>query len=319
MPKENPKSSVQRIIEINQRRKFSFGKETALVQVAGLRSAHSSMPPNQSVLLRYFPIALISCVEVFFKSAIKQLIDHGEPYLSNAQKLVEKSHYDFDVLTSLHGQVITVGDLISHHIRINNLANAISLMSEVMGEKFRDKVATAVDRWEVEIKDKEPAPIISDIDVTFKHVGETFRLRHIFCHEVAHEITMTDEEISNLIAHVSSFLQASSSLIDDTLYPDAPLTQMDMNIATADEYGKEREKLHTLIEETIQILSEKQKEKFEMANASWNRFLDASVELEGLEFEGGSMRPAIENVASTRLTKERQAQIRNLIEFKSVV
>ena len=94
---------------------------------------------------------------------------------------------------------------------------------------------------------------------------------------------------------------------------------MDMNIATADEYGREKEILRTLVEEANQILSEKQKEQFKVANASWDMFIDASVELEGLEFEGGSIRPTIENGASTRLTKERQAQIRNLIEFIRVV
>ena len=154
MSTASPKSHVQRILEGHQRERFRVGKESANVRLIALRFAYDSILPNQSELLRYFPIALISCVETFFKKAIKELVDYGEPYLSNAQSLMEKGHYNYEILTGLHGQIITIGDLISHHIRINNLTSLISIMSEVMDLKFRDKVATAVDRWIVEVEKK---------------------------------------------------------------------------------------------------------------------------------------------------------------------
>ena len=90
---------------------------------------------------------------------------------------------------------------------------------------------------------------------------------------------------------------------------------MDMNIASADDCAREKEILENLIEEARELLSEEQKEQFKIANAAWNKFLEASVEMEGLEYEGGSMQPIIENLARTGLTKQRQVQIRGLIKY----
>ena len=314
MPTENSKSHVRHILEVHQRRGFRMGRECALIRVVALKYAHDSVLPKQTELLRYFPVALISCVETFFKLAIKELIDHGDPYLRNAQKFKERWHYDYEVLTSLHGQVITIGDLISHHVRVNNLTTLIAEMSCVMGLKFENHLATSVDRYSVEVLKKEASPIISNIDKTFSQVSEVFRLRHIICHEIAYDFTTTKAEIAEFMDHISNFLHASSCLIDDTLYPDAPLTQMDINAEAANDYSGQKGILDELIGEAKEILSEKQRERFDIANAAWDKFLEASAELEGLEWEDGSMQPTVENLTRTDLTKERQVQIRKLIK-----
>ena len=45
--------------------------------------------------------------------AIKDLIDAGEPYLSNAEKPASSIKLDFSVLRAVHGKTITVGELVA--------------------------------------------------------------------------------------------------------------------------------------------------------------------------------------------------------------
>ncbi len=45
-------------------------------------------------------------------------------------------------------------------------------------------------------------------------------------------------------------------------------------------------------------------------------FLKNSVEIEGLQYEGGTIRPTIENSTATRLTKDRSEQ---LLKMKTIL
>jgi len=62
------------------------------------------------------------------------------------------------------------------------------------------------------------------------------------------------------------------------------------------------------------LIADKQIPKFREANKAWEMFFQASVEVEGLQYEGGSIRPTIENSAAARLTKERSVQVSKLID-----
>ncbi len=319
MSAASPKSHLQRIIATRAGDRIYTRKVVVFIKLYGLAKVHRSVHADQTELLPYFPIALISCIETYFKTVIKELLDHGEPYLSNSQDLIQKRHYDFELLTGLHGHKLTIGDLISYHTRINNLESLIGTISKIMGVNFKNELTSIVDRWSVEVEKNEAAPIISDPDATFKAVGETFNLRHKFCHEVLLDVTVSNEEVEGFIKHVNLFLTASDRVIDHAMYPNAPLTQAQINIATAEECARETGILDDLIEEANAVLSVKQRKQFKIANTAWGQMLEASVKAEGLEYETGSMRPQVENIARTRLTKERQTQIRNMIADMRVV
>ena len=318
------KSRVQQILEIRQRARFQYREAELNFRLNEIRRAYcdiisDQIELNQKEILRYFPITLIATTESFFRMAVKELIDQGEPYLSNAEKLVKGVQYDYEALKNMHGQVITIGDFVSHHIPINNLGHIVSNMSHLMNCDFKKKLSSVTDRWDVEVKKKPNVAIISDIEITFRCVAETFRLRHIFCHEIASGVTVIKENIDECVKHTVLFLRASNCLIGDTLFPNAPLTQAEMNKSSADDYAREKAILENLVLEAKQVLSEKQRTHLEIANTAWQKFLDASVEIEGLEYEDGSIRPTIENVAAQRFTKERQKHLRDLIAHVTAV
>ena len=122
-------------------------------------------------------------------------------------------------------------------------------------------------------------------------------------------------EIERCFEYSIIFLKASEELINQILYPNAPLTQTDINIQTHNDYTSEQENLDSLIQKLETLLSEKQLKCLVKANDFWKKYLEATVEIEGLQFEGGTMRPSIENKAAQKLLISRRKYIEQLLKY----
>lgn len=310
----NRKNIVEEILEIRARRKSDIPGGELFLRLLFVEQAYRERDKENKELLRYFPIAVVACIETYFRLAIKKLIDFGEPFLTNSQAIMPKGNVGFDALRALHGQSITIGDIISHSVSISSLSHLTSYISKLMDRDFLKEVSLVHSRWAVEVLKEQDTPIIQNADKTFKYVSKTFELRHIFCHEMASNHEIEDDVIEKCFDNSVIFLKASEELFSETLFPNAPLTQTDMNVDSAKGYKKEQEILYSLIPQVENILSEKQQLKFKEANKAWGEFFKASVKIEGLQYEGGSIRPTIENSAATRMTKERVKQVSNLLE-----
>ena len=304
---------VDEIVDVRNRLRFQMREAELFVRLRAIKDAYKKFDHGLTELLRYFPISLVACIESYFRLAMKELIDSGEPYLSNSRHLLSGERYDFEILKGLHGQTVSIGEVISHHPSINNLGQVISLMNTLMDGEFRSKICNVHDRWAVEVKKQPKQPIIKDENETFRYVEKTFELRHVFCHEIATAIEVEEEDIEKCVDHTTVFLKASDAVFSQTLHPNAPLTQTDINLASYEDYQREKALLDALLGKVTEVLSGKQKEKFRDANKAWESFVKASIEIEGLEYEGGSIRPNIEHGAATRFVRERKRQIEKLL------
>ena len=315
MKTKDGRKIIEQIQSVRSRLRFEHREAELFARLGAIESSYEGAKQGASELLRYYPTALVACVESYFRLAIKELIDSGEPYLSNSRQLLQRVGYDFDILVGLHGKTITIGEVISQHPSISSLGHVIATMDTVMGKDFRGEVATVCERWDVEVHKGPTQPIISNRDETFGHVDRTFRLRHILCHETATAIEIEREAIDNCIRHTSVFLRASDELIAQTLFPDAPLTQADMNQASYADYEREKVGMDALIQSISVVLSSKQNAQFVVANKAWQKLFKASVDIEALAYEGGSIMPTIANLASVQLVRDRKVQLERLLDF----
>lgn len=309
------RSIIQEIIEARDRRRSDLPTIELYSRLSHLQYAYEKRDENNKELLRYFPIALTACLESYFRLAIKHLIDSGDPYLSNAESLVSKGQFAFGIVKALHGKALTVGDVIAHSVSLSSLGHIASNMSSLMGIDFIEKVVSVHDRWNVEIRNQPKVPIVKDSQATYNYVAKTFDMRHIFCHETATKHVFDPAEINHCFDHTIVFLQASDEFISETLSPGAPLTQFEMNVRSAEEYQKEKAKLEQLNQKVLGLLESEHKAKYENIHKAWERFIALSVELEGMEYGRGTIRPTIENRAAARMSRERADQVVQLIDM----
>ncbi len=281
-----------------------------------LESTFSTLDQSDDELCRYFPVAVIACIESYLRMAIQELIDSGEPYLSNAQAIANATRINFEVLRAVHGKAVTVGEIVSHSIQLSRLDQLNGVMSTLIGEEFLTSLRGVTDRWRHEVMREPKSPVLSDPEKVFAQVARTFDLRHIICHEIASGFAISVPEIGECFHSCTAFLRATDELMSQTLFPNAPLTQTDMNIAA----GKSLEEATERLEESLEVLrtryAEEQVEHLNRTQRLWEEYRDSWSRLVAGERErGGSMWPMTYAGTARVLTNKRKDDVDSVIKF----
>jgi uncharacterized protein YecT (DUF1311 family) len=287
--------------------------------VAGALRLHSLNEAFRRVgsdeeLLRYFPIATIAIVEGFTRHSIRRLIDRKEGSLSTflGSQWAKDQKFDLAVLHAIAGRRISTGELIAHLLPIKSVENINTVMSAALGEPFVALLGTIQDRWSIEIEGKPPSPIISDLDAVLRTLASTFRVRHVLAHEPL-GIDMSVDEVREQLSSAAAFINAADEIVSRTINPNAPLTQMDMNIEAARSARLAEEELDGLLSQARRVIDANRIPLLDRSQDQWRQYRGTQIESEGMVFEGGSIRPMIEAGAREAVTRHRIADVRRLL------
>jgi uncharacterized protein YecT (DUF1311 family) len=305
---------IQEIADIRQRRRFGSAMSELTIRLFALEDAFKKHGGAESELIRYFPVALIACVEGYVRMVIKDLVDSGEPYLTNAEKPASSLKLDFSLLRAVHGKAVTVGELVAHGVPLSRLEHIEGVLSSLLGKGFLDALRTTTDRWAHEVKGEPATPILAHPDSVFSDVAKTFELRHIICHEIASAYEIETKQVAQCFESCVSFLRATDELISETLHPGAPLTQTDMNIAAGKSLVEKEQMLGEAIAALKARLDAAETAAFEEAQQRWEHYRDAwaSFVADALA-AGGSIWPMIRS-KTEKATVERR--IEEVKQFK---
>lgn len=95
-------------------------------------------------------------------------------------------------------------------------------------------------------------------------------------------------------------------------------TQLEMNACAANEYQREDAKLNEYYKELAGKLGPSEKERLKAAQRAWIKFRDLQCELEASRYEGGSIRPLVRSSCLAQVTKQRNEDLRRMIEDASL-
>lgn len=301
---------IQEISEIRQRRQFGSAMAELPLRLFALEEAFKKHDKSESELIRYFPVALIACIEGYFRMAIKDLIDAGDPYLSNAEKPASSIKLDFSVLRAVHGKTITVGELVAHGVQLSRLEHLEAIVSNLVGTGFLQALRTMTDRWAYEVKGEPAAPILANPDKVFADVARTFELRHIICHEIASAYEIESEEIERCFESCVAFLKATDEFVSETIHPGAPLTQTDMNIAAGQSLDERRKQLEDAVANFRSRLDTAELTAFDDSQEKWQTYCDAWADfVAGERASGGTIWPLIYAGTAEAVVKRRLEEI----------
>ncbi|MBV8622480.1 MAG: DUF1311 domain-containing protein [Herbaspirillum sp.] len=312
----NVRDIIQEISDVRQRRQFGTAIAELPSRLSSINNAFSQTTPDQHELRRYFPVALIGCLEGYFRMAIRDLIDSGEPFLSNADKLLESTKLDFSLVRAIHGKTITVGELIAHNVPLSRLAHIEKAFKSLIGADFLNELRTVQDRWAHEVLGQTARPILLVADTVFKDVERTFELRHIICHEIASAYVIDAEEIARCFENCVLFLKAADEFISGVLHPNAPLTQTEMNIAAGESLERARDELNVAIENLRSNLDDEELAFFDQAQIQWLAYAEAWTLFEvGERKNSGTIWPLLYARSQEYLVSKRVEDIRKWRRF----
>lgn len=220
MPKRD---YVGEIAKLRSRTKWDSPLGDVSIRLSQIENAFASRDRMPVEMLRYFPVAIVACLEAYCRAEIREVVDHGSPFTDRAAKLdTSKSSFDIELLRAIGTKAVTLGELTAHLLPLNNLADVNRHFSVLFDADFLEEIKRVRDRWKVEIEKQADVPIIEDAAFVFTNVKRCFELRHIFAHESATAVTVGSEEIENCFTAAAKFLRASQQYCQDVLYPDAP-------------------------------------------------------------------------------------------------
>src|SRR5882672_7208576 len=64
----------------------------------------------------WIPIRLVTMLEVFLRHWVERLVDFGAPYVERASKLKLDLKFDFAIVTSVHGKLVSLGQIVGHSV-----------------------------------------------------------------------------------------------------------------------------------------------------------------------------------------------------------
>lgn len=299
---------IQEIADVRSRRRFGSSMAELPGRLFALERAFKEHDQTQSELTRYFPVALVACIEGYFRMVVKDLIDAGEPYLSNAEKPAASTKLDFSILRAVHGKAVTVGELVAHGIQLSRLEQVDGAMTSLLGTDFLRALRSITDRWDHEVKGNPASPILTDPDRVYADVKRTFELRHIICHEIASAYDIKIGEIDRCLQSCVAFLRAADEFVSETLHPNAPLTQTDMNIAAGDSLATARKLLDETMEGVRQRLNAYELAAFEESQRRWEDYSEAWVAFDvGPREASGTIWPLL-NASAIEATVRRRIE-----------
>jgi len=138
-------------------------------------------PKFRGEVMRHFPVAMVACMEGYFRLVVRDLINAGHPFRERVANL-EKMDIGLESLLAIAARRLTAGDIVSHFVRFNNLDDIQKNMSKLIDGDFLHEVKT----WKVAMGNGKHSIVLGKLQPPIVVLLERlFELRHIYCHELA--------------------------------------------------------------------------------------------------------------------------------------
>lgn len=305
---------IKEILEIQTRTGEKSSYLNVLLRIREVKDLieYSEKIPRE--VLRYCPVGLVACMEAYFRSVVKELINAGTPFQERASKL-ERINFNYETVAAIHGHTISLGDLISHLIPINNKQDINSCMSVLLNSDFFEEIKNVREHWPWKpIETASTEPVIADPASLFHNLDKTFELRHIVCHEFAYPIQISKKDAVSYTDSIELFLDATNFMVMKLLFRDIPDTQQERNIYFGEKFKKANEKLTEILKQADQVFNDKRLDDFKRLQSFWESYRDQDAEFVSSCYEGGTIRPLIHAQRLEYLTIQRINEIVELME-----
>lgn len=298
---------VQELIEIRARggRSDTYLSQDAL-ELAEIVDRSTS---EHDAILKFVPIRGVTLIEILTRYMICSLVDSGDPYLRNSQKLFTDhvKTLDFEKMYALHGRHITIGELISHTVPVSNISTLNSIMTDITGLRYFDNLSTVYDRWSVERINREKTPILGPKDTWYPILNRMFKVRHCIVHESCPQDIISRQDARLFAEVVERFLSASREFLLNTLTPNAPLTVAALNAMARKRYSDADADLQERIVRMREMLKDDEQDLalFDDAQSKWEAFRSAQGAFAHDTITGGLFREYVRFYETISITQDR--------------
>ena len=302
------KSDVDQIIEWKDRRGDSRLGMELVHEVQRLQRLWGDRTEGVVDFADFIPIRLVTIIEVFVREVVREIVDHGQPYMDRSEKLAKGAKIDFVFASNLHGQKLSIGDLVAHTISVSNPALIISYFEGLIPD-FVQKLKLSHERWSEDTATWPLPPIISNFNETIANLARLFEVRHIVAHELPRRESYEIAEISGFLTASAEFLDATDWLVVETLKGAVPRTQLAMNMQAGEVMEQLSREMDALLG-AIRNRGDVDGDLLSKSQEAWSAYANREADLHASLVQGGSMYPMVWASAKAEATKQRIGVLR---------
>jgi hypothetical protein len=164
-------------------------------------------------LYKYIPIAGIACVEGWYRMAVAALIDKSAPFRDNVKDFTDIK-FETDSVLAIQERKLSFGEFFAHFLPVNRFEDICKGLCTISGEDFLERFkVTRINP----IQKPNPVTFTKEAPEIFEGVKKAFRLRHIFCHELATSFRFDVNEIEHCAYGFLFFLIGADRAVQDLL------------------------------------------------------------------------------------------------------
>ncbi len=299
------------ILEWKQRRGLQSGIAFEIqTRITDLERAWNASP--EPYLAEFIPMRITTCVEVYTREIVRELIDTGGTYLESAGKLAKNAKLDLVFAAHLSGQKLSIGDFVAHTVSINGIDAVMSAFSTLIVD-FGHKLRTSHPRWSEETESWPLDPILRDYDQTIGALARMFEARHVLTHELPDCPAIQKTDATVFCEAARNFIDACDWVVVAELHGSVPRTQIAMNIDASSKLDDASNDLKMTLD-LVAGLSGVNTDLLKESHAKWMEFADLEATMIASQVKGGSMYPMLWASAKEDLMHRRVAQFKSAIE-----
>ncbi|MCW4100187.1 hypothetical protein ONT15_12390 [Prevotella copri] len=298
---------IKKFEDIKGSLKRSRGTTYELFSLTNLANKYKDV--QDSELLEYVPVKIVSLFEEHFRQLYAEIIDMPK-YRCNLKKVkfLKDLRMDFDVIDAFQNNEVTLGDYLSYYFSCNSVYQVMDQFGQLLNMDVKSKLMEKI--VDIELKSsvsendarKAASLYIESVDLIFK-------ARHIMCHEGAFMNKLENPMVMQMIDDAILFAQFIDNIVSDILYPGFDYTQASMNNDAYVKFEKADNNLNQLIEYIKD--NKKDLEPDFSYLESWKEFRKCKAESDAKTCEGGSMYPCIYYSSLEETTKQLLVQLKS--------
>jgi hypothetical protein len=263
---------------------------------------------DDSALLEYVPVKIVSCFEEHFRQIYKEILDRPE-FKKNIKKIkyLKDLRFDLDFLDDMLSNDVTLADYLSYNFPCSSLEQVFEQLGILLNIDFKKCLIDKI----VEVEGKADIPekkARENVYYYIESVGMIFHTRHIICHEGLSNSKFDNKFIMQMISDAQLFLEFVDKLLFDIIYSGVNITQTEMNTESAKSAEDAEEELQALIEYIQNNLTDPQPD-FEYINA-WKEYRRQRAESESSSYKDASIFSTIYSMSLEATTRQMISQLR---------
>jgi hypothetical protein len=270
---------------------------------------------KECVELAHFPVAIIAAIETYFRWEIRRLIDSGDERYVNSLRVEETPlRISHDLLVAVHGERVTIGELVAYSVRLSNLELISKTMGQLLQADFLVLVKEARDPELRRQQGENALAIIQSASDTLARVKRTFELRHIICHEAHLNNPVRLDEVKELCSACYEFARASNYAIAYHENPNAPLTLDEAYHAASERVQVLDSNIQAVEKRILSTINPDMQKAFDAMQTAWRLFVQREADFNASHHMNGNRGALYDKLASESLYKARLAHLTKYAE-----